>query len=231
MVVGNGLIAKAFIPYYADEEDFLIFASGVSNSGNTSETEFAREAALLADAMAKHPSQTLVYFSTCSIYDHALGHTAYVNHKLAMEQLIQQQQASYYIFRISNLAGQTDNPHTFLNYFVQHIVSGSFFYLWKNAWRNVMDTTDMQRICSYIMQQGWYKNSIVNIANPHNYSVQDIIGSIERLLQQKGNYEAVDKTSIPEIDTAIVQQIAPLLGISFDNGYLDQLIQKYFAVK
>lgn len=229
MVVGNGLIAKAFVPCYANDNAFLVFASGVSNSGTTEAAAFYREARLLEQTMELHPEKTLVYFSTCSVYDASLQHSPYVNHKLAMETLIRSKQAGYHIFRISNLAGKTDNPHTFLNYFVQHIVSGSFFYLWKNAWRNVMDVDDMFTLCHHILQQGLFKNEVVNIANPLNYTVEQIVQIIETVLQKKGHYELVDKTSQPEIDTSIVKQLAGELHIPFNETYLHHILHKYFA--
>src|SRR5688572_5332524 len=137
MVVGKGLIARAFEPLYSKDNRFLIFASGVSNSGNTEAYEFKRETGLLEQAIQQHPEKTLIYFSTCSIYDPSMQQSLYVQHKLAMENLIQTRHPDYHIFRLANLAGKTNNPHTFLNYFAQHIQSGSFFYLWKQAWRNV----------------------------------------------------------------------------------------------
>ena len=228
MVAGNGLIAKGFMPYYGEDHRFLIFASGVSNSGNADPAAFERETALLKKTMAAYPDKILVYFSTCSIYDSTLTHSPYVQHKLAMEALVKQQ-AAYYIFRISNLAGKTDNPHTFVNDFVQHILAGSFFYLWTNAWRNVLDIDDMVAICHSILQSGLFKNEIVNIANPVNYPVPEIVEVIETVTGCKGNYTLVEKTSIPHIDTAAVQQIAQQLGIRFSEDYLYNIIYKYFA--
>jgi nucleoside-diphosphate-sugar epimerase len=229
MVVGNGFIAKAFEPWYSKDNGFLIFASGVSNSGNTEASEFDREANLLEQTIWQHPEKTLVYFSTCSIYDPSMGQSPYVKHKLAMEAMIQARHSSYHIFRLANLAGKTDNPHTFLNYFAQHIQSGSFFYLWKHAWRNVMDVADLVTIGHHILQQGLYKNEVVNIVNPASYKVVDIVNIIETVLQKKGNYEVVDKTSKPEIDTNVVRKLVQELQVEFGENYLYNIIHKYYA--
>jgi nucleoside-diphosphate-sugar epimerase len=229
MVIGNGLIAKAFEPGYSQNNRFLIFASGVSNSGTAQASEFNREASLLEQAIQQHPEKILVYFGTCSVYDASLQHSPYVQHKLAMETMIQSRHSDYHIFRLANLAGKTNNPHTFLNYFAQHIQSGTFFYLWKHAWRNVMDVTDVVTICHHILQHGLYKNEVVNIVNPVSYKVMEIVNVIEEVLQKKGNYELVDKTSRPEIDTTVVQQLAQELHIPFNEKYLSRIVNKYFA--
>lgn len=229
MVVGNGLIAKAFEPWYSKDDRFLVFASGVSNSGTANPAEFSREARLLEQTLHQHPEKNLVYFSTCSIYDAALSQSPYIMHKLAMETLIRTRQANYHIFRISNLAGNTSNPNTFLNYFAQHIQSGSFFYLWHNAWRNVLDVTDLVALCHHILQQGLYNREIVNIANPVSNKVEEIVSILETVLQKKGNYELIEKASQPLIDTTIVQQLAPELQIAFNEKYLYHIVKKYFA--
>ena len=68
MVIGNGMIAKRF-ESYKDDDRFVIFASGVSNSRNKDESAYSRETGLLKDTAAAHPDKIMVYLSTCSIYD------------------------------------------------------------------------------------------------------------------------------------------------------------------
>ncbi|MEJ2498930.1 MAG: hypothetical protein P8Y46_06430 [Sulfurovaceae bacterium] len=46
MIIGNGMLAHEFSDY-KDDNDIIIFASGVSNSGETRESEFEREKELL----------------------------------------------------------------------------------------------------------------------------------------------------------------------------------------
>ena len=103
MVIGNGLIAKRF-GSYSNEERFLVFASGVSNSKTTDAGLYKREAELLLQSLAANTGKTFIYFSTCSFYDHEEQQSAYVLHKKEMETLIKERAAYYYIFRISNLA-------------------------------------------------------------------------------------------------------------------------------
>ena len=146
-----------------------------------------------------------------------------------MESMIREAHGDYHIFRVSNLAGKTSNPHTVLNFFYQHIVSGAFFYLWKNASRNIIDIDHAVAVCSYIIDEKLFRNEITNIANPINYPVTEIIETIENISEKKGNYEPVDKGSNPDINTYSVQQLFALLHVNFDNAYLNKTLQKYYS--
>jgi hypothetical protein len=47
MIIGNGSLANIFIEKFKDDENIIIFASGVSSSKETRESEFNREKELL----------------------------------------------------------------------------------------------------------------------------------------------------------------------------------------
>lgn len=230
MVIGNGLLAKKFYSYNTSDS-YIVFASGVSNSGNKLKSEFNREKDLLLNTIANNPGKTIIYFGTCSVYDTMLSSSLYVLHKLAMEELIAKQAGNYHIFRISNLAGKTENPNTVLNYFAQHILNQSPFSLWTNSSRNIIDIDDAFLVCDYIIQNALFTNEIVNIANPDNYPVSDIVAVLETHFNQKGNYSLVEKESNPVIDTSAIKGIIAKLNINFDSNYLPRTIEKYFPVK
>ena len=65
MIVGNGLIAKAFDNFKDDK--VIIFASGVSNSLEQRKQEFDREN-ILSNVINENPEK-IVYFSTCYFND------------------------------------------------------------------------------------------------------------------------------------------------------------------
>jgi nucleoside-diphosphate-sugar epimerase len=228
MVIGQGLVAKGFSSYQADNS-YLVFASGVSNSSDKDITNFEREKKLLIKTINEHADKILVYFSTCSMYDNSLKNSFYVQHKIEMEETIQKGHPHFYIFRISNLAGKTSNRHTVLNYFIRHILDGHFFYVWQKASRNIIDVDDAYAICDHILQNKMYKNEIINIANPVNYPVIAIVNEIERYFDKKGNYELLDKESNPVIDISPIKEIITGLNINFDAGYLSRTIKKYFS--
>jgi nucleoside-diphosphate-sugar epimerase len=124
MIVGNGLIAKAFYDNYANRDDVLIFASGVSNSSNIDPKEFIREKTLLKSFLTER--KKIVYFSTCSIEDPSLENSPYILHKLEMEELVKGVN-DYLIFRLPQLAGKTDNPNTLLNFLYRKIKKSGIF--------------------------------------------------------------------------------------------------------
>ena len=153
MVIGNGMVAKRFESYKTNDE-FLIFTSGVSNSKNINPEAYERELILLQRSMQENREKVLVYFSTCSIYDPGEENSKYVLHKKQIERLIQKDQKQFYIFRVSNLVGQSGNRNTILNFYVYHILNGINFDLWTNATRNLIDIDDMYKIADDILEKG-----------------------------------------------------------------------------
>ncbi len=72
MIVGSGLLARAFALHAAVTPQCWFYAAGVSNSACTDEREFERERARLADALrSASGAPAFVYFSTCSADDPA----------------------------------------------------------------------------------------------------------------------------------------------------------------
>jgi hypothetical protein len=80
MVIGNGMVAIRFESYKTNDE-FLIFASGVSNSKNINPEVYERELILLQRSIQENREKIFVYFSTCSIYDPEEENSKYVLHK------------------------------------------------------------------------------------------------------------------------------------------------------
>ena len=228
MVIGNGLVAGSFSSY-AEQEGFLVFASGVSNSKSSTEADFRREADLLQRSIEQHPEKQLVYFSTTSVEDPDLYNAPYSQHKLQMEELIRTNAHAYTIFRLSNLAGRSDNPNTILNYFFQHISQGIPFRLWKRSERNIIDTEDVFRIADYMLQHKLAVNRTINIANTESYPVQYIVSSIEDFCGTKGIYTLEDRGGQVIIDTRDIAAVCKELDIHFGAGYLQKILTKYYG--
>jgi hypothetical protein len=106
MIIGHGDIASVL----KDREDWIYFASGVSNSQETRESEYQREIDLLMD---QNTLKHLVYFSSLAIF---YSDTRYTQHKLYMESLIKNNFDHYTIVRLGNITFGK-NPHTLINYF------------------------------------------------------------------------------------------------------------------
>ena len=109
MVIGRGDIASIL----NDRDGAIFFASGVSNSSETKESEFIREIELLNK---QDKTKCLFYFSSISLDDNEkVGNNRYLQHKLHMEMLIKSNFKNYNIIRIGNITWG-GNPNTFINY-------------------------------------------------------------------------------------------------------------------
>ena len=104
MIVGTGDLSSVI----KDRKGLLFFASGVSNSGETRESEYRREIDLL---LRQDLDQHLVYFSSLCVY---YSNSRYAQHKRYMEELVKGFK-THTIFRIGNIDWGT-NPHTLINH-------------------------------------------------------------------------------------------------------------------
>lgn len=115
MIVGKGDIASIL----NDREGAIFFASGVSKSTETNESEFWREIELL-DKQDK--SKCIFYFSSIAI-DDITKNNDYLAHKRKMELFIKSNFENYNIIRIGNITWG-NNPNTFINYIKNKIKKG-----------------------------------------------------------------------------------------------------------
>lgn len=196
MITGNGIMANA-LKFY-DKEDVVFFASGVSNSLEKEVSEFEREISLLKSVVSQNPGKKLVYFSTCSIYDPTKTESPYVLHKLKIEKLITENCSDFIIFRVGNAVGRGGNPNTLINFLKSSILSGNKLMLHTNAKRILIGTDDIASFINRYMKD--FKNEIVNLAYPYQYSLPEILSQLENHLDKKANYETVEEGSFYKIE-------------------------------
>lgn len=230
MIHGSGLVATAmrrFLP----GASAATFAAGVANSQCVDAGEFERERARLVAALElEREARRFVYFSTCSLADPVAAATAYGRHKLAMEALVRERHARWLILRMPQLAGASPNPHTLLNYLYQRILRAERFRLQADATRNVIDIEDAAKIAGELVMREGACHEIINVATPCSIPVVEIVGVLERLAGKRAVYDSVVGGTRPSIDVARVTPIAGRLGIQFDEGYLERILQKYYGV-
>lgn len=229
MVIGTGLMAKAF-KAYATHRDVVIFASGVSNSTETSCLAFEREYKLLQDTLLQFPKAKLIYFSTCSITDESVNERPYVTHKLNLEDYIVSHADDYLIFRVSNVVGFKGNAHTILNFLVSSVKTGSCIELWEHAERNLIDVDDVKLIVDGVLNANQLSNTIINIALGDSVLVKDIVAQIEVFFDLTANIRLIDKGNALSIDTDTISSY--LEDIETRNGkgldYIKHLLHKYY---
>lgn len=190
MIVGNGLLARAF-ESFKDDPKVLIFASGVSNSSNKDQSEFEKEVELLK----RHSDQKIkiVYFSTVSLSDKSLVQSPYVVHKKRIEEEIPKFFEEYIILRLPNLVGKTNNPHTMTNFFFSKVNAGDKLTIQNKASRYLMDVDDVHDALVWYLENVEHQNGIYNLPGKIKLPVIEIVESIQDFLGKKTEIELVDK--------------------------------------
>lgn len=229
MIIGSGLLAQAFAPAFSHREDVCIYAAGVSNSGCADKDEFAREYQRLADTLQQvQEVDAFVYFGTCSVDDPEMRDTAYVQHKLDMERLASTH-PRYLILRLPQVAGRTQNPHTLLNFLYARIARSEAFSLWKNARRNIIDVDDVVAISIELIDGKLTRNTTINVANPVNYSMADIVSAMEHTVGKPAIYDVVERGYDYPVCTCTILPILDNAAVKFGDGYLERVINKYYG--
>ncbi len=200
MVLGSGLIARAF-EHLRDDARVLIFASGVSNSSTAAEAEYARERNLLLQQTGT--TARLVYFSTCSLFDPALGGSGYLRHKRAMEELVRNRFRDYLILRLPNVVGHTRNPHTLCNHIRNCLLSGEPLTVQTKACRYLMGADMAATACTPLIHSPAPEERTVNVCLDKPVRVSDLVEAMEALLKRKAKAQPVDKGSCYEVDNTL----------------------------
>lgn len=228
MLIGSGLIANAFSSYLSDES-VCIYAAGVSNSGCKDISEYNRERIRLLNALNESECRLFVYFGTCSVYDPSQLNSAYVNHKLLMEELVRSHSQKYLIIRLPQVAGISPNPHTLLNFLHARIYRSESFDLWINTKRNIIDVDDVKKITDALISNNQIIKSTVNIANEHNYFVVEIVKAFEMVLGKMAVYKTIQSGTDFFIDTSHIKNIIANAKVRFNDEYLINTISKYYS--
>jgi len=221
MIIGNGILAKAFVPY--DNQNIIFFASGVSNSLETRSSEFMREIDLLRLTVEQNPDKKLVYFSTCSIYDSSKTESQYVLHKLNVERIIAEICPRYSIFRIGNAVGKGGNNNTLINYLKNSIEDDKMIQIHGKAKRVFIGVNDVALFIHQNLED--IGNRIFNLVYPYQFSLTEVITPLERHLDKKMMYEVVDEGSYYDID--FEESTKVYFNTITPEKYLEKLYKTY----
>lgn len=230
MVIGNGLIAKAFSGY-EDSDEVVVFASGVSNSKEVDRKKYKREELLLKDTLSKYNEKVFVYFSTTSIYDEELKNSQYCLHKLYMEEIIKSLATNYYIFRLSEVVGVSKNKYQIVNYFYNAIKNQESFTIWQNACRRLIDIEDVYLLCNILISNKEYINNTYNITTSQKTNVIEIMTILEKILNMKSKAGLENKGNCYNIQGNCIYDILKEkseLEYIWREDYVKNLLTKYF---
>ena len=228
MVVGSGLLANTFVSF-KDNEDVIIFASGVSNSGCVDLEQFKRERNLVAKYRASN--KLFVYFGTSSVEDPYLKGSLYIKHKLEIEFYIKAHFKRYLIVRLPNVVGKTNNPNTLINFVHNTVQREQKMDIQLKASRYLIDVADIFLYLDKVIDNEAELNKTVNLIIAKKLSVLQIVESFEDHLGKN-----IEKEISPNAGGDYLLEVDNIFnkyGISdLVNGkeYLDNLIEKYYSV-
>lgn len=226
VVVGNGLLGSSFFPHFGDRADFLIFASGVSNSAEKNSSEFEKESRLISNF--ERTGKCFVYFSSCSIDDLELQGTPYVVHKLRMENIVRSFD-SHYIIRLPQVVGFTPNTNTLTNFLFKKIEECGELVVWGNATRNLIDIDHVVLMVKQLIDIEARRNEIQYIVNPDDYKVLEIVESLSKVRKKATNVKVLSKGAAYSLPKTVSRRLAKELDIPFGESYLDNLMGKYYG--
>ena len=227
MIVGTGMIARAFAPLAEGNEKLCVYAYGVSNSQCAASDEFIREAKALKESLVRQQGAIFLYFGTCSVSDPEMQHSPYVQHKLRMEELVAEHDKGI-VVRLPQVVGSTRNTSTLLNFLANHLINGTQFDLWINATRNFIDVCDVALIVEKMLADNTFEDRVVNIANPVSYLMPEVVATMEEVLGHKAVYRQIDRGSVYNIDISPMKAWSDAAGVKFDRDYLADLIRRYY---
>ncbi|PQL92011.1 NAD-dependent epimerase/dehydratase family protein [Apibacter adventoris] len=226
MIIGRGLIANIFKDI--NKEDIIFFASGVSNSLETDANQFRRERDLIEKTIEENPTKKFVYFSTCSIYDSSKYASAYVLHKLDMENLIEKIAQNFLICRVSNAVGNGGNSNLLINYLVNNIKENNPILVHQKATRNLIDVEDIGNITLRLLDEKI--NTIQNIAYIENFSVLEIVFALEKYLSKSAIIKLLNKGESYTIDTSYIVDYFKKNNKMIKMEYLNTLLKRYYTI-
>lgn len=229
MVVGNGMLAKAFSGF-CDDDRVLIFASGVSNSLETDGGAFDREKSQLLKTRQAHSDKLFVYFGTCSVYDLDRRETPYVAHKLELEAVLEQSGMPWMVLRLPLAIGPGQSGQTLAPFLYQRISQGAPFEIWKDATRYPVDVADVLRIGRRFIDSCALWNRRINVAL-RAFPVLEFVRVMESILGKAAVYHLVPKGRHYVIHCPEVEAVARELDLDFSKGYLDRVLRKYFSAR
>jgi UDP-2-acetamido-2,6-beta-L-arabino-hexul-4-ose reductase len=227
MVIGNGLISKSFKKLFNEDENVIIFASGVSDSQETNNDNFLRENKLLTETIKNNTGKQIIYFSSIIV---DFKSNPYYNHKKEMENLIKKMSKNYLIFRIPQLIGIDGNKNNLINYLIEKIKNKEKIIIYRDCKRSIMDIEDIFKFVNYCINKitnkiiyvsGIEKIFIIDLSKKIAYHLNENI--IMEIKKKKENNNWVKLKSEIFNDFINTSKIEPY-------GYTEKILKKYIKI-
>jgi nucleoside-diphosphate-sugar epimerase len=176
MIVGNGLIANS-VKNKVNDEELIIFASGVSNSKEMEDKEYNKELSLLEQVILENPNKKLIYFSSCSV--ESTINVRYNQHKLNVESFIKNVTDNYIILRLPNVVGRPSKNNQLINYFYYSLINESEITINANYIRHLVDVDDLPTIINKLKNEN---RVTLNVAFNNGITVSELVSVIEEIV-------------------------------------------------
>ncbi|MDX3103788.1 NAD-dependent epimerase/dehydratase family protein [Nonomuraea angiospora] len=242
-VVGDGMIARAFVNSRMRMDDVVVFAAGVSRSTTTEAAEFHREADLLHKAIsdARAARRRLLYFSTASAHLYGNGDgsprseedpvrptSAYGRHKAAMEERIRTSGVDHLILRVTEVVGPHQRRHQLLPALFSQVSDG-VVTVYRGARRDLVDVADLVTIAAELLS-GDLRHATVNIASGHPVTAEEIVSYLMTLSGRAVTKVYVDTPANDyNVSTKRMAQHAPSTArMGFSPTYYRNVIDRYY---
>ena len=220
MIVGNGLIASGFKDF--NHEDYIIFASGVSDSTEINADEFKREENTLVYYLSQYPDKKLVYFNSILVLEDIESY--YFMHKRKMVSLIMRNTDNYKIYNIPQIFGPIGNPKNIVNLFIDHLKKDQLIIIQPNTFRSIVDIEDLANIVIKTLNSD---KKIINLAYIEYITVERIMEIISEVYGIKPRWIETDQgISINTKNDILIHDTIEELGIDRVN-YTERIIRKY----
>lgn len=226
MIIGNGLLANIFKSSQLNNDDnVIVFASGVSSSKENQEEQFLREKNLLITTIKNHPNSKLIYFS--SILSE-INTNPYYTHKLNMERFIQENCLSYVVYKLPQIVGFSGNKENLLNHLITKIQNNEKITIYNEVKRSLVDIEDVAKIV--INTYDMVNNKILYFSHIEKLFVKEICEIISFELKKELSLEFKDveddSNNWNYLNSKEIQDVLTNLNIQQDE-YTHNLIKKY----
>lgn len=223
MIIGSGLIASTFNKLASETllKNFIVFASGVSNSSKNDTKEFDREKTLLIDTI-KSNNLPIIYFSSILVNT---SNSPYYNHKLNMENVIKEHTNNYLILRIPQVIGIGGNKNTLFNFIKTSIETDQIITTNEKVERALIDVDDLVKIVDVCKDfKGTLRLSSIEKINM--VDLCNIIGKNLRKIPKLNIEENLNFDNWTCENSDYINIVLNELNIE-RNGYTERLVKKY----
>lgn len=222
MIVGNGLIASSFEKHSKDLDDFVVFASGVSNSSLNDVEGYERELKLVSKTISENSSKKIIYFSSIFVDNSS---KPYYQHKKNVEEYIKEHSRNFLIFRIPQLIGTRGNSNNLFNFLKTSILKNDPIKTNEKIERSFLDVDDLVDIVLECKEN----TGTLNIAYIEKISVVNICNIIGKCLDIKPNIVLDNSLNFEDClleNDSVISDAFDKLNIK-SKGYNKKVIEKY----